>query len=103
MGLRSQTFKKIQPTPLSINYIVIGFKVTHHFLYLKVSVLEDTNRGNENEKSSVLFNHSGNNEKIAINKELGRILENAIHEIPENYRIVFSLREINGLSVAETA
>ena len=57
----------------------------------------------QNEKSSVLFHHSTNNEKIAINKELGRILENAIREIPEDYRIVFSLREINGLSVAETA
>ena len=57
----------------------------------------------QNEKSSVLFHHSTNNEKIAINKELGRVLENAIREIPEDYRIVFSLREVNGLSVAETA
>jgi len=57
----------------------------------------------QNEKSSILFHHSTNNEKIAMNKELGRVLENAIHEIPEEYRIVFSLRELNGLSVAETA
>ena len=57
----------------------------------------------QNEKSSILFHHSTNNEKIAMNKELGRILENAIHKIPEEYRIVFSLRELNGLSVAETA
>ena len=71
-----------------------------HKLSSKNEVIsEDT----ENEKSSVLFHHATNNEKIAINKELGRVLENAIHEIPEKYRIVFSLREINGLSVAETA
>ena len=57
----------------------------------------------QNEKSSILFHHSTNNEKIAMNKELGRVLENAIHKIPEEYRIVFSLRELNGLSVAETA
>jgi len=57
----------------------------------------------QNEKSSILFHHSTNNEKIAMNKELGRVLENAIHEIPEDYRIVFTLRELNSLSVAETA
>lgn len=55
------------------------------------------------EKSNVMFQHSSNNEKITVNKELGRVLENAIHEIPEDYRIVFTLRELNGLSVAETA
>jgi RNA polymerase sigma-70 factor (ECF subfamily) len=59
--------------------------------------------GIQDEKSSILFHHSTNNEKIAMNKELGRVLENAIHEIPEDYRVVFSLRELNGLSVTETA
>lgn len=38
-----------------------------------------------------------------MNKELGHILENAIQQIPEEYRIVFTLHELNGLSVAETA
>jgi len=57
----------------------------------------------QNEKSTILFHHSTNNEKMAMNKELGRVLENAIHEIPEDYRIVFTLRELNGLSVAETS
>lgn len=57
----------------------------------------------QNEKSTILFHHSTNNEKITVNKELGNVLENAIHEIPEDYRIVFTLRELNGLSVAETA
>jgi len=31
-----------------------------------------------------------------------RVLENAINKIPEDYRIVFTLRELNGLSVSET-
>jgi len=57
----------------------------------------------QNEKSNIMSHHSTNNEKITVNKELGRVLENAIHEIPEDYRIVFTLRELNGLSVAETA
>lgn len=57
----------------------------------------------QNEKSNIMFHHSTNNEKITVNKELGHVLENAIHQIPEDYRIVFTLRELNGLSVAETA
>ena len=57
----------------------------------------------ENEKSDILFHDSSNNEKIAMNKELGHVIENAVHKIPEDYRIVFTLRELNGLNVAETA
>jgi RNA polymerase sigma factor (sigma-70 family) len=57
----------------------------------------------KNEKSEIMYHHSTNNEKITVNKELGHIIENAIHQIPEDYRIVFTLRELNGLSVAETA
>ena len=37
------------------------------------------------------------------NRELGHIIEEALSKIPLNYRIVFSLREINELSIAETA
>lgn len=54
-------------------------------------------------KSNVMLHPSMNSEKVTANKELGRVLENAIHEIPEDYRLVFTLRELNGLSVAETA
>jgi RNA polymerase sigma-70 factor (ECF subfamily) len=49
-----------------------------------------------------MFHHTSN-QNTTVNKELGRVLENAIHEIREDYRIVFTLRELNGLSVAETA
>jgi len=38
-----------------------------------------------------------------MNKELAQILENAIQQIPEDYSLVFTLHELNGLSVAETA
>lgn len=37
------------------------------------------------------------------NKELGGILETAIGQLPEKYRLVFVLREIEDLSVRETA
>ena len=44
-----------------------------------------------------------NREDTMINKELGYVLENALARIPEEYRMVFLLRELNGQSVAETA
>ena len=36
------------------------------------------------------------------NTELGNVIENALRRIPEDYRIVFTLRELNGLSTADT-
>jgi len=38
-----------------------------------------------------------------MNKEFRNIVENALHKIPEEYRLVFTLRELNGFSVAEAA
>ncbi len=40
---------------------------------------------------------------ILMNKELKRFLEQSILELPLKYRSIFILREINGLSVKETA
>jgi RNA polymerase sigma-70 factor (ECF subfamily) len=37
------------------------------------------------------------------NKELTRLLENAVEQLPEKYRLVFLLREVEELSVKETA
>lgn len=56
------------------------------------------------EQDNPLFTiNNSNNENKIINKELGVVIENALSKIPHNYRIVFSLREINGLNIAETA
>jgi RNA polymerase sigma-70 factor (ECF subfamily) len=38
-----------------------------------------------------------------INKELGRVLELSLLQIPEKYRLVFVMREVEGLNVAATA
>ena len=40
---------------------------------------------------------------IVMNRELGLIIEKALNQMPLDYRMVFSLREINGLNVEETA
>lgn len=36
-------------------------------------------------------------------REVARLLETAVDELPENYRTVFMLREVEGMSTAETA
>jgi RNA polymerase sigma-70 factor (ECF subfamily) len=53
--------------------------------------------------SNPLFQQEDNNEKDLINKELKHVIENALQNIPPNYRIVFTLRELGGFSVSETA
>ncbi|WP_018343188.1 sigma-70 family RNA polymerase sigma factor [Cytophaga aurantiaca] len=41
--------------------------------------------------------------KTVMNKELSFVIEHALQQVPEDYRIVFTLREVNGLNVAETS
>lgn len=57
-----------------------------------------------NDNSKPMFTNANNDtDKIVQNHELGRIIENALGKIPIDYRVAFSLREINGLNVTETA
>lgn len=42
-------------------------------------------------------------ERLAANSELGRLLEGAINSLPDNFRTVFVLRAIEGMTVLETA
>lgn len=42
-------------------------------------------------------------ERSAVRSELRRLLEKAVGELPENFRLVFVLREVEGLSGEETA
>ena len=44
-----------------------------------------------------------NPERLAANGELRRILEEAIDALPDDFRAVFVLRAVEGMSVAETA
>lgn len=70
-----------------------------HKLSFKNEIADDL----QTEKSKIMFHDCSNDEEVTANKELGRVIENAIQNIPEDYKIVFTLRELNGLSVAETA
>lgn len=44
-----------------------------------------------------------NTGKVIHNMELKQIIEDALSHIPQDYRMVFSMREINGFNVRETA
>lgn len=56
------------------------------------------------EGATPVFAHTGNETgKMVQNRELGSIIEKALAQLPFDYRMIFSLREMNGLSVAETA
>lgn len=57
-----------------------------------------------NDNSRPVFtNVNADEEKAVNNRELGHIIENALTKIPFAYRMVFSLREINGFNLSETA
>lgn len=56
------------------------------------------------EDSNLLFsNTSRNTEEVVRSHELRHIIEEALNNIPFNYRMVFTLREMNGMNTAETA
>lgn len=56
------------------------------------------------EKSAPMFHdHSTGTDHPVVNEELKHELEEAVGRIPADYRMVFTLREMNGLSVRETA
>jgi len=42
-------------------------------------------------------------DKTIQNRELNIIIENALERLPLDFRMVFSLRELNGMSITETA
>jgi RNA polymerase sigma-70 factor (ECF subfamily) len=57
------------------------------------------------EDSRPMFSGSDNENayKMVVNEELRSVIERALIHIPLDYRMTFSLREVNGLNVAETA
>ena len=57
-----------------------------------------------NDQAKPVFNQCRmGTEKIILNKELSKVLEKSLEEIPLTYRTVFILREVEGFSTNETA
>lgn len=58
----------------------------------------------DNENLRPMFNNSDNDSNQEMhNRELGRVIERSLEKLPEDYRMIFALRELNGLNVAEAA
>jgi RNA polymerase sigma factor (sigma-70 family) len=57
----------------------------------------------QNENFIPMFSSKADPNNVMVNRELTTIIQQAIFQIPIDYRMVFSLRELNGLSIAETA
>lgn len=73
------------------------YRKTHKHSYL----FEEARDFNNNPVFTVPKSNDVN--AIVVNKELNAVIEKALSAIPEDYRLVFSMRELSGLSVAETA
>jgi len=58
---------------------------------------------NNNLESMFLKTKHGDTGKSIINKELSNVIEAAIEKLPRDYRMTFTLRELTGFNVAETA
>lgn len=74
---------------------------SHKHSYQKEQLIE----GLVNNNSEAMFLKAKHNDtaKSIINKELSKVIETSIEKLPEDYRTTFTLRELTGLSVAETA
>lgn len=70
---------------------------------LKMSVANEVTSEIEEDAQPMFSSNQGEPHSIAHNNEVGRIIEQALAKLPEDYRLVFAMREINGCNVAETA
>lgn len=60
--------------------------------------------GLEQHQNTPMFTHNHSNTgRTVMNNELKHILETALIQIPEDYRTVFTLRELNDMSTRETS
>jgi len=72
-------------------------------LHLKKTQYCESMEEERNKKTNAELNSAQNPMNQLINKELGVALENALVQLPEIYRLVFVLREMEGFSIAETS
>jgi RNA polymerase sigma-70 factor (ECF subfamily) len=84
---------------------IFRIMLNHCYRKRQKASFKNERTGEIHEKSVPMFSDGqlSDANKTAIYKELGGIIESALQRIPNDYRMVFSLREINGLNVQETA
>lgn len=70
----------------------------------KWSIRHITSSEIEERSVPIFSNHALNDtNRTVMNRELNHVIENALQSLPMEHKMVFTLREMNGLSVAETA
>jgi len=79
-------------TRIMINECLLRIKKRKHFLEMKEEII-DQGRQNSNRQNAA---------SAIITTELKKTLEQAIQNLPEKYRTVFILRELENMSVSET-
>ena len=69
----------------------------------KLSIKNEVTREIDDKSIPMFSNDRSDTTRSVVNRELSFVIENALQQIPLDYRMVFSLREINGLNVQETS
>jgi len=81
-------------------------RIMLHNCYQKKQKLSFKNASSNEitEKATPMFSdYNSDTQRTVVNCELRGIIENALTQLPEDYRLVFSMREVSGFNVAETA
>lgn len=81
-------------TRIAVNEALARLRINKKFVEL-----EAISSGEEKDMATSNLNP----EEEANRRALGRVLESAIDRLPESYRSVFMLREVEGMSTTETA
>jgi RNA polymerase sigma factor (sigma-70 family) len=82
---------------------IIKIMLNHCWQKQQKQSYKNETRQEISENSASMFVSPTDTQSAIMNKELNNVIENALREVPESYRTVFTLREINGMNVAETA
>jgi RNA polymerase sigma factor (sigma-70 family) len=87
-----------------------GFRSSFSTWLTRIMLNECLGRKKKRVKYKTDVNHQPENQitmatpaNILVNKELSGVLENAIGQLPDKYRLVFVLREIEEMSVRDTS
>lgn len=76
----------------------------YHKRHKTSTINEITGKEDIEENATVMFQPAQRDPGKAIqNRELKEVLQKAIQKMPDDYKMVFALRELNGMSVNETA
>ena len=95
-NLKTFEFRSSLQTWLSKIMVHQCYKKTKSWAFKNIDLVDEMNSFSDKLGNTEIANQ-------VMNTELNSIIEKSLLQIPEKYRTVFTLREINGLSVLETS